>query len=95
LSFWSNIDDRISVIRDLRSELDGYSDKVEKIKAAVDKYIDLRIEKERMLKSKKSEALIKVGCAAGGIITMLTLITLITLALVLMAIEKNTRRPNE
>ena len=95
LSFWSNIDDRISIVRDLRSELDGYSDKVEEIMAAVDKYIDLKIEKERVLESKKSEALIKVGSAVGGIITMLILITLITLSLVLMAIEKNTRRPNE
>ncbi len=95
LSFWDNIEDRISTVKHLRSELEGFSDDTEKMKAAVDKYIDLKIEKERILKSKKSESLIKVGSAAGGILTMLVLITLVTLILVLMAIERNTRKITE
>ncbi len=92
LTHWKNINERIAILKDLREKIKGIGKTKEKIGEAIGSYISIKIQKEESANNSmvaKYAALQQMGLV---ILATLIFISLATISLVLMAIERNTRK---
>ncbi len=92
LSYWPDINDRISVVKSLKKEMQGFVGDTKKTFKAVIKFIEIKKAKETHLKGSYESAKLEIKIAMGVLLIMIVIITLGSLVLVLMAIERNTRK---
>jgi len=92
LTHWKDFNNRIIVIKEIREKVKGIGKTKEKIEEAIGTYIGLKIQMEDFAKNSLAEKYVELKTV--GIIVMSTLIfiSLATISLVLMAIERNTRK---
>ena len=84
------IEDRIAVLQELKNILTDFPE-IQRLNV-VNKYFDVKTAKERSVEAKKAEA--RQGLWGGSMLIMssITIITFGSLILVLLAVERNTRR---
>ena len=92
LSHLAGINDRIAVLKDLREKVKGIGKTKEKIGEAIDSYITLKVQKEEMANIALVQKYLELKTMGWVILATLIFISLATISLVLMAIERNTRR---
>ena len=90
IGYLENIKDKITLLQEMRSVIKEIPE-VDRL-AAVGKYLELKQRKEYELQQRKADAKTKLSAMYTVIISLIAIITSITMILVLLAIERNTRK---
>ncbi len=88
-SLGKNIGERISVAKEAKGVLQGFSS--QDMEVAFANFIGVKHEKENAAEMRKAEAKEKFLYLGGALLSTAILITLVSMILVLLAIERNTR----
>jgi hypothetical protein len=92
LTHWKDFNERISLLKDLREKVKGIGKTKENIMEAIGFYLSLKGQKEEMTKTAQLQKYAELQKMGWFILASLIFISLATISLVLMAIERNTRK---
>ena len=92
-SHWDDVKDQILVVREAKELIKKFPE--EQRARALDEFFQIKIEKENAKKAAKAKAYAKLEIYVVGIISLIWTLTLISMVLVLLAIERNTRKTEE
>ena len=92
-SRWGDVEDQILVVREAKELIKKFPE--EQRARALDEFFQIKIEKENAKKAAKAKAYAKLEIYVAGIISLIWTLTLISMVLVLLAIERNTRKTEE
>ncbi|MBI4707178.1 MAG: zinc-ribbon domain-containing protein [Candidatus Omnitrophica bacterium] len=90
LAFGKGLKDKIDAVKDAKDIIKDFpeSERVD----AVDKFFTIKNTKDNLVKKKQAEAKVSLGGMSAVIMSSIAVITLVTMILVLLAIERNTRK---
>lgn len=87
---WNTVEEKIAVIKEAKNLIRDFPE--EKRIDAINSYFPLKIDKENEANARKAKAQQDIKTYISVLIAMIIALTLISMILVLMAIERNTRR---
>ncbi len=90
LHSWEKTKEKIAVIKEASSVIKKFPE-AERWKA-IDKFIDIKSNKENSVNAKKEKAKANLLAMSVTILSTISIITLVSMILVLLAIERNTRK---
>lgn len=90
ITYWKNIEDKIAVIKEAKIVAEKFLE-AERSKA-IEKFFEIKAQKENLIKQKKEMAKANLLSLSTIILSTISIITLVSMILVLLAIERNTRK---
>jgi hypothetical protein len=85
-----NVDEQITALKEIKDVIIVFpqADRL----TAMDKYFEVKVAKQNAVQAKKAEAAAKLSTGSIAILSSISIITLGSMVLVLLAVERNTRK---
>ncbi|MEW6110354.1 MAG: hypothetical protein AB1632_14480 [Nitrospirota bacterium] len=87
---WEETKEKVATVKEARNIIEKF-DEAERWNA-VDKFFDIKHAKEDLVQTKKEKAKANLLAMSVTILSTISIITLVSMILVLLAIERNTRK---
>ena len=84
------VDEQIAALKEIKDVMIAFP-QVDRL-TIMDKYFEVKVAKQRAVQAKKAEAAAKLSTGSVAILSSISIITLGSMVLVLLAVERNTRR---